>query len=61
MTKRILLSLEKTEVYEENKKLVLRIEVDPWMATYRSFDAKEVQKLVDTFNDWLICIQPDPR
>jgi len=61
MTKKILLSLENTEVYEENKKLVLRIETDPWTATLRSFDAQEIQKLVDTFNDWLICIQPDPR
>jgi len=61
MSKRTLLSLENTQVYEENKKLVLRIETGPWTATYRSFDAKEVQKLVDTFNDWLIWIQPDPR
>jgi len=61
MSKRTLLSLKSTEVYEEDKKLVLRIETGPWTATYRSFEAHEIQKLIDTFNDWLICIQPDPR
>lgn len=56
MGKKVLLSIDKTEVYEENQKLTLRLETDPWTAVYRRFEVEEIRKLAEAFNYWLLKI-----
>ena len=56
-----MLRLEKAEIYEENQKLVLRLETDPWTAVYRNFEVGEIRKMVKTFNKWLLKIDQNQK
>jgi len=61
MNKKVMLRLEKAEIYEENQKLVLRLETDPWTAVYRNFEVGEIRKMVKTFNKWLLKIDQNQK
>lgn len=62
MKKRIWQSLNnKAEVYEEDQKLVICLETDPWTTVYRYFEVDEIRSLTKKLNNWLLKIDKNKK